>query len=782
MKYIKILVLLLIGPFYSSLNAQTSTSVQLLLDEGQAFDEFSQLLEKEIETLVGQKQAITFERKILGKDIQVGSQTPLAGLTKESDMLISLGPISSQLLSNLDSYSIPCIAGVSLENSNQATSGINNYNFIQSPFAIERDIKALYNLYPFKKLGVFVNPSLEAVIVPYFESVKSNLDIDIAIDFISTSAIPTNDLQNITDDIDAVYFLPDLYASSEKEQELIDGINLKKLPSFSMMGRVDVERGILASITPSEFLGTYARRIALNVMKILEGQNAKDQATKVSGIEDDFVINVATMEQLGIFPPFEVLSQASLVNINPQEGIEYTLASAIATALNGNISFQAASKNVAIQQTEIDIAKSNLLPSLTANLSVQTVDNNTATVFKTVGFTNPRTALAGNIELSQLIYSQAAWANVSIQKALLQAEEAGLLKEKLDLVLDISTAYLRCLQAQANLEVQNNNVQSILYNLNIAKTKANVGTVSNADVYGFESQLALNKIGLNDAQTGLEQAQIAFNQLLNRPLDESFILEDIRDIEDLSFLNDKRIKEQLNSQYDFRKLANFLIDYVSKNAPELDQLEWGIKARQHSLDANKKSRWQPQVALQGNLDQTLGRYGTRAPDEVIEMNFGIDPYAPTWNIGVNASLPIFQGNLRKNRIQQDKIALDQLALNQDLLEQGLATNIRISLENLGNSFNDVKYTQQAEKSSDEYLKLVQNLYREGAVTIVTLIDAQNNALSAKLGAVSSQYQYLIDAIIIERFLNNSYLLSSDEDKEKFINDYFNFIIKKENND
>ncbi len=753
--------------------AQKTANITFVHDGDRATLGFLDLAKEEINVLLAQQYSISYNDISLKESNLPPIDVVRDALNDPSDILITLGFKASGALDAVGNYPKPSISGISLQRSSQESTGIDNYTRIQSPFSVSRDFEVFQSIYPFKHLAVFIRSDVKDFLEAYLSSAADGFDLQ----FIPITENPLADLNQLNPEIDAVYYLPNLYETEENEQLLIDGINERKLPSFSLIGRNDVEKGILASISPSDYIGIYARRTALNVMKILEGQNAKDFPININGIEDDFVINVATMEQLEIYPPFEVLSQASLINLEPQTGKKYTLESAVAEALNNNLSFQVAQRDVAVQEQEIGIAQSNLLPTLDANTTLVTLDGTTAELLKATQQITPQTEWTGNLALSQLIYSQPAWANVAIQKALLQSEQAGLQSEQLDLVLDVCTAYLRYLQARANLTIQNNNVQTTLSNLNVAKTKAKIGTVSNADVYGFESQLALNKSSLNDAQTGVEQALISFNQLLNRPLDERFQLEDITLGDDLLFLQDDRIRETINNVYDFRKFSEFLIDFTFKNAPELEQLKWAIQAQENSLEINQKSRYLPQVGLQGNLDQTFGRYGIKLEDEVFEMQ-GFDPYRPTWNIGVNASLPIFQGNLRTRKIEKDQILLDQLTINRASLEQQFATNIRLSLENLANSYNDIKFTQDAEKSGGQYLELVQNLYREGVTNIVTLLDAQNSALSAQLGAISSRYQFIIDAITIERLINNVYLLASPQERESFVNDYLTFLIRK----
>ncbi len=755
--------------------AQKETNISIIHDGHRGDNEFLKLVKKEIGLLLDQRYNVGFIDYNIQESNQAISAIINTAFQDNSNVLITLGFKAAGALEGFEEYPKPSISGISLQRSNEESSGIDNYTLIQSPFSIERDLKVFQSIYPFKHLGIFLQADAPEFIETYLKTFAKGFNIQL----IPITDNPTQDLNQLKKEVDAIYFLPNLYDDQANQQALIDGINERKLHSFSLIGRDDVELGILASISSSDYVDIYARRIALNVMKILEGKNPKDFPIKIEGIEDDFVINVATMEQLGIYPPFEVLSQASLINIAPQTGKKYTLETAIAEALNHNLSLQVAQRNVALQNTEIGIARSNLLPSVDANTNLIALDGNSAELLKAANQLTPQTEWTGNLSLTQLIYSQPAWANVAIQKNLLESEKAGLLSQQLDLVLDVCTAYFRYLQAQANLTIQNMNVQTTLSNLNIAKTKAKIGTVSNADVYGFESQLALNKSSLNDALTVVEQTKISFNQLLNHPLDESFILEDTSIDSDIIFLRDNRIRETITNSYDFRNFSEFLIETCLNKAPELRQLQWAIKAQERSLDLNKKSRYLPQVGLQANLDQTFGRYGTRAPDEVFEFQ-GIDPYQPTWNIGLNASIPIFQGNLRNKKIEKDRILLDQIHINRSSLEQQFASNIRISLENLANSFNAIQYTEQAKESGDKFLALVQNLYREGATTIVTLLDAQNNAVSAQLGVVSSRYQFLIDTITIERLINSIYLLSTSEERESFVNDYLTFLTSKKN--
>ena len=728
--------------------AQQDLKLTILSDGDRGTYEFKELVKTEINALLGQQFNILYQEFNPTGSLESDTETIQRILEDDSDMLIALGFKSAGALYQIDNYLKPCLAGISLVPKEKETSGIPNYTYIQNPFSVSRDLEVLQSIRPFKNLGIFV-PQNQPYIQTYINSFADTINIQ----FVTLDDDPITDLNALNPEIEAIYILPNLYDDPNDHQALIDGINARKLPSLSLIGQNDVERGVLASISSSDYIGVYARRMAINVMKVTEGQDPKDFPTQVSGIEDELVINVATMLQIEIYPPYEVLNKATFTDLSPKVGRQYSLQSAVAEALINNISYQSAQKNVSAQKAEIGIATSNLLPNVEIGSTVATIDKITAELLRAGQQITPQTQWSGNLSITQLIYSQPAIANIAIQKALLHSEEAGLMAQQLDLVLRVCETYLGVLQAIANLNIQNVNVQTTLRNLNIAKTKEQIGVISIADVYGFESQLALNKRSLNDARTLLEQSIIQFNQLLNRPLDEGVVLDDVLDIPDLLFIQDERISQRIQNNYDLLQFADFLTAYAIENAPELDQLAWTIQAQKKSLDINQKSRYLPQVALQSNFDKTLGRYGIRVADELFENN-GVDPYQLAWNLGFNASIPLFQGNLRTKRIQKDKVLLDQLQLNQLALEQQFDANIRLSLANLGNSYNDILLTDQAQKSSNQYLELVQDLYREGVASIATLFDAQNNLVAAQLGAIASQYQFFVDAFKILQTFNS----------------------------
>ena len=128
---------------------------------------------------------------------------------------------------------------------------------------------------------------------------------------------------------------------------LVQGLIDRKLPSFSLFGREEVERGLLASIGLETHTLRLARRVALNVHRILQGENAGDFLVTLPQGER-LTINMATARAIDAWPTFRVLTEADLIN-EEMETIERRLSlySVVREAVRVNLDLAAADRRVA---------------------------------------------------------------------------------------------------------------------------------------------------------------------------------------------------------------------------------------------------------------------------------------------------------------------------------------------------------------------------------------------------------------------------------------------------
>ena len=84
---------------------------------------------------------------------------------------------------------------------------------------------------------------------------------------------------------------------------------------------------------------------------------------------------------------------------------------------------------------------------------------------------------------------------------------------------------------------------------------------------------------------------------------------------------------------------------------------------------------------------------------------------------------------------------------------------RVNLEN----------SQSSAELSRKSLDMVQEEYSKGRVSIVDLVDAQNEALGDRLNALNSEYEFLISVFNTDRAVGRFSVLGTPEERQDFLN-------------
>ena len=100
------------------------------------------------------------------------------------------------------------------------------------------------------------------------------------------------------------------------------------------------------------------------------------------------------------------------------------------------------------------------------------------------------------------------------------------------------------------------------------------------------------------------------------------------------------------------------------------------------------------------------------------------------------------------------------------LDQNLEIGVRARILQLVGAITNTEFSRVAADNSLKSFEIVQDNYREGMVSIVTLIDAQRAALQARLGYNISIYDFLIAHLQLEYSIGLFSMISNPEDMEK----------------
>jgi len=286
--------------------------------------------------------------------------------------------------------------------------------------------------------------------------------------------------------------------------------------------------------------------------------------------------------------------------------------------------------------------------------------------------------------------------------------------------------------------------------------------------------LALAKIDLNNVQADRRNAEINLNRILNRPLDEDFATEETKISDPNLVSNDPRFQQYVGNPEALKKFTAFMVSEGLNSLPELRELDANIAAQERLIKFYRRNFYLPDVGFNAGTDYFLNRGGAGSkelPGDVNDL---------TWSLGISATLPIFVGGKRTAIYQRGLIELERLGYQRNDLVNQLEQRVRSSMEFVSASYTNIVLSQEAERYALLNFDLIQEEYQQGRVSIINLIDAQNEALQARLNAANAGYQYIIDVLNVDRAIGVYYSLVTDEDRASFFERLEDFVDNYQN--
>jgi len=670
------------------------------------------------------------------------------------DAVIALGPIGSSELGRRTSVPKPAIAALIIDAELQelpvhdGSSGVRNLTYVNVAYTASRTLQLFHEILPFHKLAVLIHPGMAEAVPKLLERATaqaSALGIEMTLVPATTSA--ANALQAIPPDVDAVYLTPLEQLPASGVDSVISGLITKRLPTFSYTGRTEVERGVLASFAPRDDLARRARRVAGDLQRILNGEDAGTLPVNLASVSQ-LTLNMATARAIGFSPGWNTMTEADLLNLEPPgEGPEWTLAGVAREAVRVSLTVQAADRTVASAGQDVRIARADLLPQVVAAGTGTAVREETATA--AMGQQAQRQGEA-TVSFSQVLFSEQSWAQLGIAGHQKEAREAEQRQAELDITLDATSAFLNVLRTRTIAQVERVNLRVTRSNLETAQLRERTGSSSRADVYRWESELATSRRSVIAADARMQIAALELNRVLERPLEEPFRPVEASADDSSLLTGDPRLFVYFGSPETFALFREFMVAEGRTASPELRALDAVTAAQDRFASAAGRALWVPTFSLEGGLSSVLSRSGAGAePPMLGGMTV---PRGPdfTWNVRLQASLPLFTGFSRKATQTQATIDLDRLVLERRTLERRVDAQVRTTLQTAGASWASIEQARVAATAARSNFELVSDAYTRGTASIITLLDAQQAALNASVAAANAEYDFLLDLMRVER--------------------------------
>ncbi|QMU62238.1 MAG: hypothetical protein GKR92_11255 [Gammaproteobacteria bacterium] len=686
------------------------------------------------------------------------------------DVIITNGILGSQQAAQIKNLNKPVIAAIvadrvlqRLPYTESGVSGKDNYVYISDDRTVGNDLRKFHELVQFGHLGIIVD-KLFLDSLPELANITEGAqnELGFKLTFIPVTNNLGSALNEMPSDIDAMYVPPLLRFGSDEFQQFTQKLIALKMPSYSLMGRDELEMGILATSSGRDRdTIRYARRIALLTQSILLGENAANLKVALAQPEK-LAINMQTARAINFSPNWRFLETADLLHEDSFENQSLlTLTEAIEEAVASNLSLQVDRLDLELAKDSVTNSRSTLLPQLNIGTDITQIGEDQAELQGSERSSN------GSLNLSQTIYSESRRSGHAVAKLLQQAEDANLQSSILNIVSSTATSYLQLLSAEATEEVRKSNVKVTETNLELAESRLRIGSSDRSEVLRWRSQIATDRRNLYSAEASREQAGINLKQLIHKPLSEPIGVTDDGIANQLSILESEKFTRFFDNPRSFNIFTEFEVERAIDNAPELISSDHLIASNKRELKAAKRSYYVPDVNLNARYGENFDRSGTGSNNSLL-----LDD---EWSVGIEASLPIFTGGALKSEVSRTRNTLLQNEYNNKNLQEQIETRVRNSLKQAKGSYPAIRLANDAAQAAEENLSLVIDSYSQGAVSITDLIDAQDASLEANLAAVNAQYQFMIDWIEVQRATANFDVLLEPDGFENWyqaLNEYY----------
>lgn len=690
------------------------------------------------------------------------------------DMIIGIGPVSSHFLASQKRYNKPVIATMILYPTLQrlpmknGTSGKHNLNYLTGFRAYVRDVKQFHRVVKFRHMTLLLDDTV-LQIIPGIDSVNAKLEqaLNVRITAVPVKDDPKAMVARLPSDTDAVMIAPLVRLDTAKIEAVIDGLNDRKLPTFSILGISEVELGAFMGVSPESEFQKLARRVAVNVQRVLFGEDPRNFKVSLDQLER-LTINMATARKIGVYPTWEIMTEAFLLGAEKHEDAELlTLERSVQIALQNNLDLLAAESGVAAGKEQVKQARSLLLPQLGLNAQSSVIDEDRA---RAAMGQAPEYLSTVSLSGRQLIYSENVWANAGIEAYSQLARESAYRQTRLDLVRETVDAYLNLLKAKTLERIQQDNLNLTRSNLELARVRQREGMADYSEVYRWENEIANARIELLNAKNLRQQAETSLNQKLNRPQGMRFRTKEASLEDDAFVVSDPRLQRYVGNPYSYEIFSRFMVEEALKQSPEIEQLEASYAAQERALKAARRNIYLPDFSLQGEVTERLDASGAGA-----DFPAGIAVDDHDWAVAVRLDFPLFESGAKASRVSQAREQVRQLNLQRGFLKQRVEQRMRNALHEAAASYPAIGLYRQAAEASEKNLELVRQAYMRGVKSVIDQLDAQNQSIVTRERAANSVYDFLIDFTEVERASGRFGLISDRSQRESWfsqLEDYF----------
>lgn len=452
---------------------------------------------------------------------------------------------------------------------------------------------------------------------------------------------------------------------------------------------------------------------------------------------------------------------------------QWNLKSCVEYAMNHNFSVSQSDIQSKISALTYKQAKLSMYPglNLNTNTAYNSGNNQDPTTFTRVtqNYLSAGLQLQSSAEVFNFFSKKNAAAANEWE---LMAARANVNKVKNDVALSTANAYLQVLLSKEQEKIVAVQIQQTQAQLTSVKKMVAVGTLPELNAIQLQAQLASDSSSYITAVGNTQQSMLLLKSLMNIDVQQPFEIETpaitaipIENIADLQpdFVYSEALKNQPQQLSDEYKLKAAQLTVKSTKATMLPSFSAFGSTGSNYLSFNKRAVYSKQlvgyqstglVADAGNgilYDVQSPIYSNGNISGYIKPNSFSSQLSDNFrkSIGLNISIPIFNGG-------NAKIAYQKSKLNRQLLESQKEQNSQKLKQDIYQAYNACLIALQKFNAGKKIMEASELAYSYankrfniGSLSTYDLITSQNNLLKAKLEFSISQFDYVFKMKVLE---------------------------------
>ncbi len=413
-----------------------------------------------------------------------------------------------------------------------------------------------------------------------------------------------------------------------------------------------------------------------------------------------------------------IFSFILLSSISFQVNSATGLVEAYEFALDNDATLAQAKAVHAANLESVNIAKSPLLPQITGNASY-TINDGSSDV------SDVNTTSLG-MNLQQSIYQADHWARYNQSKIKLNQSWLTLKITEQDMIIRVSESYFGVLLAKEDLELSRVQEKANKNQWEKAKASEEVGLISYTDVLQTQSSYDLSKSTTINSQNNLDIAFEKLNKLTSIAITELKIMATTTQFEREELNVENYEKQAVENNLTVRKL-------IKQKQLALQEIEL------------QKSNYLPKFYLQaGYTDKKYSNFGS---------NFSGNYQDKTnLNIGIYTSISLYSGGSTTAKVSQAKANEKVSKISLRDAKETAKLNARIAIRNIQRSHELIVANRAAVKSSDAFLKTVEEGYQVGLNNVLDVLTARTNKFQSLRNLTSSLHNLALSKLRLAKTL------------------------------